>query len=161
MIYPQTMISKTMGDIIKHQTYQDGDKKALSLWRTEINEVLQSLGYDLKTEKGITIFSDNIGNQFEVFIGAKAQAEVILWQAYDELQFVRGHYLVCAMEVMLKCFGAKVYCRLNPFQLGFAIDFLYSSKESFQEMILAFINIAINARDEMNNKLFESNQSNN
>lgn len=150
-----------MENLIKQNTYHDGDKQALSGWREDINEVLESLGYDLKTEKGITLFSDDVGNQFEVFIGSKAQAEVILWQEYDELQFVRGHYLVCAMEVMLKCFGAKVYCRLNPFQLGFAIDFLYSSKESFQEMIKAFINIAINARDEMNNKLFESNQGNN
>lgn len=113
-------------------------------------------GYQLNVEKNITYFQDKNGNQFEIFIGPKAQAEILLLQEFDENKFVRGHYLTCALEVMLKCFGTKIYCFLNPFRLGFAIDFLYSSKEAFKEMIQEYIDLAIRAREEMNLKLTEN-----
>ena len=99
---------------------------------------------------------DKEGNQFEIFIGPKAQTEILLLQEFDENKFVRGHYLICALEVMLKCFGTKIYCFLNPFRLGFAIDFLYSSKEAFKEMVQEYIDLAIRAREEMNLKLTEN-----
>lgn len=145
-----------MGNIITYETYSKGDREAVMHWREEINEILRMRGYQLNVEKNITYFQDKNGNQFEIFIGPKAQAEILLLQEFDENKFVRGHYLICALEVMLKCFGTKIYCFLNPFRLGFAIDFLYSSKEAFKEMIQEYINLAIRAREEMNLKLTEN-----
>ena len=154
------MILCNMTEIVKYETYVSGDRKALHHWRDEINDVLQEIGYTLDIDKETTYFQDKKGNKFEIFIGPKAQAEVLLLQEFDENKFVRGHYLVCALEVMLKCFGTKVYCFLNPFRLGFAIDFLYSSKEAFKEMIQEYIVLAIRAREEMNLKLMENDQIN-
>lgn len=145
-----------MGNIITYETYSKGDREAVMHWREEINEILRMRGYQLNVEKNITYFQDKNGNQFEIFIGPKAQAEILLLQEFDENKFVRGHYLICALEVMLKCFGTKIYCFLNPFRLGFAIDFLYSSKEAFKEMIQEYIDLAIRAREEMNLKLTEN-----
>lgn len=145
-----------MGNIITYETYSKGDREAVMHWREEINEILRMRGYQLNVEKNITYFQDKNGNQFEIFIGPKAQAEILLLQEFDENKFVRGHYLICALEVMLKCFGTKIYCFLNPFRLGFAIDFLYSSKEAFKEMIQEYIDLVIRAREEMNLKLTEN-----
>lgn len=145
-----------MGNIITYETYSKGDREAVMHWREEINEILRMRGYQLNVEKNITYFQDKEGNQFEIFIGPKAQTEILLLQEFDENKFVRGHYLICALEVMLKCFGTKIYCFLNPFRLGFAIDFLYSSKEAFKEMVQEYIDLAIRAREEMNLKLTEN-----
>lgn len=145
-----------MENVITYETYTKGDREAVIHWREEINEILRMRGYQLNVEKNITYFQDNEGNQFEIFIGPKAQTEILLLQEFDENKFVRGHYLICALEVMLKCFGTKIYCFLNPFRLGFAIDFLYSSKEAFKEMVQEYIDLAIRAREEMNLKLREN-----
>lgn len=145
-----------MENVITYETYTKGDKEAVIHWREEINEILRMRGYQLNVEKNITYFQDKEGNQFEIFIGPKAQTEILLLQEFDENKFVRGHYLICALEVMLKCFGTKIYCFLNPFRLGFAIDFLYSSKEAFKEMVQEYIDLAIRAREEMNLKLTEN-----
>lgn len=150
------LIWNNMMEMVKYETYVSGDRSALLHWRNEINEVLYEMGYMPDVDKETTYFQDKDGNQFEIFIGPKAQAEILLLQEFDEKKFVRGHYLVCALEVMLKCFGTKVYCFLNPFRLGFAIDFLYSSKEAFKEMIQEYISLAIRARGEMNFKLTEN-----
>ena len=145
-----------MENVITYETYTKGDREAVIHWREEINEILRMRGYQLNVEKNITYFQDNEGNQFEIFIGPKAQTEILLLQEFDENKFVRGHYLICALEVMLKCFGTKIYCFLNPFRLGFAIDFLYSSKEAFKEMVQEYIDLAIRAREEMNLKITEN-----
>jgi hypothetical protein len=145
-----------MENVITYETYTKGDREAVIHWREEINEILRMRGYQLNVEKNITYFQDKEGNQFEIFIGPKAQTEILLLQEFDENKFVRGHYLICALEVMLKCFGTKIYCFLNPFRLGFAIDFLYSSKEAFKEMVQEYIDLAIRAREEMNLKLTEN-----
>lgn len=145
-----------MENVITYETYTKGDREAIIHWREEINEILRMRGYQLNVEKNITYFQDKEGNQFEIFIGPKAQTEILLLQEFDENKFVRGHYLICALEVMLKCFGTKIYCFLNPFRLGFAIDFLYSSKEAFKEMVQEYIDLAIRAREEMNLKLTEN-----
>lgn len=145
-----------MGNVITYETYKKGDREAVIHWREEINEILRMRGYQLNVVKNITYFQDKEGNQFEIFIGPKAQTEILLLQEFDENKFVRGHYLICALEVMLKCFGTKIYCFLNPFRLGFAIDFLYSSKEAFKEMVQEYIDLAIRAREEMNLKLTEN-----
>lgn len=145
-----------MENVITYETYTKGDREAVIHWREEINEILRMRGYQLNVEKNITYFQDKEGNQFEIFIGPKAQTEILLLQEFDENKFVRGHYLICALEVMLKCFGTKIYCFLNPFRLGFAIDFLYSSKEAFKEMVQEYIDLAISAREEMNLKLTEN-----
>ena len=152
------MILNNMAEIVKHETYVSGDQFGVQAWRTEIHEVLNEIGYKLNINKETTCFEDNEGNQFEIFIGPKAQAEILLLQEYDEKKFVRGEYLVCALEVMLKCFGIKIYCFLNPFRLGFAFDFLYSSKEAFKEMIREYICLTIKARKEMKLKLEENEQ---
>jgi hypothetical protein len=145
-----------MENVITYETYTKGDREAVIHWREEINEILRMRGYQLNVEKNITYFQDKEGNQFEIFIGPRAQTEILLLQEFDENKFVRGHYLICALEVMLKCFGTKIYCFLNPFRLGFAIDFLYSSKEAFKEMVQEYIDLAIRAREEMNLKLTEN-----
>lgn len=145
-----------MENVITYETYTKGDREAVIHWREEINEILRMRGYQLNVEKNITYFQDKEGNQFEIFIGPKAQTEILLLQEFDENKFVRGHYLICALQVMLKCFGTKIYCFLNPFRLGFAIDFLYSSKEAFKEMVQEYIDLAISAREEMNLKLTEN-----
>lgn len=152
------VILNNMTEMVKYETYVSGDRSALRHWRDDINDVLKEMGYNLNIDKETTYFRDKEGNQFEIFVGPKAQAEILLLQEFDENNFVRGHYLVCALEVMLKCFGTKVYCFLNPFRLGFAIDFLYSSKDSFKEMIQEYITLAIRAREEMNSKLTENEQ---
>lgn len=150
------MFLNDMTEIVKYETYVYGDRLALQHWRDEIKDVLQGMGYTLDIDKETTYFQDKEGNQFEIFIGPKAQTEILLLQEFDENKFVRGHYLICALEVMLKCFGTKIYCFLNPFRLGFAIDFLYSSKEAFKEMVQEYIDLAIRAREEMNLKLTEN-----
>ena len=147
-----------MAEIVKYETYLSGDQVGVQGWRDEINEILNEMGYKLHINKETTYFQDQDGNQFEIFIGPKAQTEILLLQEYDEKRFVRGEYLVCALEVMLKCFGIKIYCFLNPFRLGFALDFLYSSKEAFKEMIQEYIYLTIKARKEMKLKLQENEQ---
>lgn len=110
-------------------------------------------GFEHIVNEEETFFKDLDGNDFEIFIGPKAQARITLWQKYDEEERPHGYYLLCALETMLAMFGVKIYRRSDPMCLGLAIDFLYVSKEVFTETLLVYIKLLRAARYKLNEKI--------
>lgn len=142
-----------MNTIINYETYLKGDCDRVLIWRKEINEVISEAGFDYTINEKETLFKDHDGNNYEIFIGPKAQASITLWQKYDEEKHPHGHYLVCAMETMLSMFGVKIYRRSDPMCLGLAIDFLYISKEVFTETLMVYIKLLRAGRYKLNERI--------
>lgn len=139
--------------IINYEAYLKGDMERVLTWRKEINEVISEAGFDHTINEEETFFKDHDGNEYEIFIGPKAQTCITLWQEYDEEKHPHGYYLVCALETMLAMFGVKIYRRSDPMCLGLAIDFLYVSKEVFTETLLGYIKLLRAARYKLNEKI--------
>lgn len=142
-----------MNAIINHETYLIGDLKRVIIWRKEINEVLAGAGFAHTINEEETLFKDHDGNEYEIFIGPKAQACITLWQEYDEEKHPLGYYLICAMETMLSMFGVKIYRRSDPMCLGLAIDFLYVSKEVFAETLMVYLKLLRAGRYKLNERI--------
>ena len=148
-----------MNTLINYDTYFNGDSEQVLVWRQEINEVLSEIGFEHTINEEETLFKDSKGNDYEIFIGPKAQARLILWEEYDEEEHPNGYYLMCALETMLSMFGVKIYRRSNPMGLGLAIDFLYVSKEVFREMLLIYIKLLRAGRSKLNERIFENHDT--
>lgn len=142
-----------MNTIINHETYLKGDLEEVLIWRNEINQVISEAGFEHITNEKETLFKDNDGNDYEIFIGPKAQASITLWQEYAEEKYPHGYYLVCAIETMLSMFGVKIYRRSDPMRLGLAIDFLYVSKEVFTETFMVYIKLLRAGRYKLNERI--------
>lgn len=139
-----------MDTIINYETYLKGDCDRVLIWRKEINEVISEAGFDYTINEEETFFKDHDGNNYEIFIGPKAQASITLWQEYNEEKHPHGYYLICAMETMLSMFGVKIYRKSSPMCLGLAIDFLYVSKEVFTETFMVYIKLLRAGRYKLN-----------
>ena len=148
-----------MNAIINYNTYFKGDWEEVLVWRQEINEVISEIGFEHTINEEDTLFKDSKGNDYEIFIGPKAQARITLWQEYDEEAHPHGYYLVCALETMLSMFGVKIYRRSDPMCLGLAIDFLYVSKEVFRETLLIYIKLLRAGKSKLNERISENNSS--
>ena len=142
-----------MDTIINYETYLKGDCDRVLIWRKEINEVISEAGFNHTINEQETIFNDHDGNNYEIFIGPKAQASITLWQEYNEEKHPHGYYLVCAMETMLSMFGVKIYRKSSPMCLGLAIDFLYVSKEVFTETFMVYIKLLRAGRYKLNERI--------
>ena len=142
-----------MNMTINYETYLKGDKGKVLIWRKEINEVIADAGFEHIVNEEETFFKDLDGNDFEIFIGPKAQARITLWQEYDEEEHPHGYYLVCALETMLSMFGVKIYRKSDPMCLGLAIDFLYVSKEVFTETFMVYIKLLRAGRYKLNERI--------
>ena len=142
-----------MNTIINYETYLKGDCDRVLIWRKEINEVISEAGFDYTINEQETLFKDHDGNNYEIFIGPKAQASITLWQEYNEEKHPHGYYLICAMETMLSMFGVKIYRKLSPMCLGLAIDFLYVSKEVFTETFMVYIKLLRAGRYKLNERI--------
>lgn len=148
-----------MKHIINYETYFNGDWEQVKVWRQEINEVISEIGFEHIINEEETLFKDSKGNDYEIFIGPKAQASLILWEEYDEDEHPNGYYLMCALETMLSMFGVKIYRRSNPMCLGLAIDFLYVSKDVFRETLLIYIKLLRAGKYKFNERI-EKNTEN-
>lgn len=148
-----------MNTIINQETYLQGDWERVLIWRKEINEIISEFEFEYTINEEETLFKDSKGNDYEIFIGHKAQARLILWEEYDEEEHPNGYYLMCALETMLSMFGVKIYRRSNPMGLGLAIDFLYVSKEVFRETLLIYIKLLRAGRSKLNERIFENNDT--
>ena len=142
---------------ITYDTYKNGNRQDVIIWRNEIYDVITSFGYNCIEQDLEFAFTDEHGNNYEIYIGPKAQACLQLWHEYDERIDVDGFYLVSAVEVMLKCFGVKIYRRSSPLNFGFAIDFLYSTKEAFKESFRIYLEMAIKAKSLMDERILTNN----
>lgn len=142
-----------MDTIINYETYLKGDCDRVLIWRKEINEVISEAGFDYTINEEETFFKDHDGNNYEIFIGPKAQASITLWQEYNEEKHPHGYYLICAMETMLSMFGVKIYRKSSPMCLGLAIDFLYVSKEVFTETFMVYIKLLRAGRYKLNERI--------
>lgn len=142
-----------MNTLINYETYFNGDSEQVLVWREEINDVLSETGFEHTLNEEETLFKDSKGNDYEIFIGPKAQARITLWQEYDEEAHPNGYYLICALETMLSMFGVKIYRRSNPMCLGLAIDFLYVSKDAFRETLLIYIKLLRAGRNKLNERI--------
>ena len=142
-----------MSTIINQETYLQGDWERVLIWRKEINEIISEFEFEYTINEEETLFKDSKGNDFEIFIGPKAQARITLWQEYDEEAHPNGYYLICALETMLSMFGVKIYSRSNPMCLGLAIDFLYVSKDAFRETLLIYIKLLRAGRNKLNERI--------
>ena len=142
-----------MNTIINYETYHKGDCDRVLIWRKEINEVISEAGFDYTINEKETLFKDHDGNNYEIFIGPKAQASITLWQEYNEEKHPHGYYLICAMETMLSMFGVKIYRKSSPMCLGLAIDFLYVSKEVFTETFMVYIKLLRAGRYKLNERI--------
>lgn len=142
-----------MNMTINYETYLKGDKGKVLIWRKEINEVIADAGFEHIVNEEETFFKDLDGNDFEIFIGPKAQARITLWQEYDEEEHPHGYYLVCALETMLSMFGVKIYRKSDPMCLGLAIDFLYVSKEVFRETLMVYLKLLRAGRYKLNERI--------
>lgn len=142
-----------MNTIINYETYLKGDWEGVLVWRKEINDVISEAGFECTIKDKETLFRDNEGNNYEIFIGPKGQAQISLWQEYDEEKHPNGYYLMCAMETMLSMFGIKIYRRSNPMHLGLAIDFLYVSKEVLAQTLMVYIKLLRAGRYKLNERI--------
>ena len=142
-----------MNTIINYETYHKGDCDRVLIWRKEINEVISEAGFNHTINEQETLFKDHDGNNYEIFIGPKAQASITLWQEYNEEKHPHGYYLICAMETMLSMFGVKIYRKSSPMCLGLAIDFLYVSKEVFTETFMVYIKLLRAGRYKLNERI--------
>lgn len=142
-----------MDTIINYETYLKGDCDRVLIWRKEINEVISEAGFNHTINEQETLFKDHDGNNYEIFIGPKAQASITLWQEYNEEKHPHGYYLICAMETMLSMFGVKIYRKSSPMCLGLAIDFLYVSKEVFTETFMVYIKLLRTGRYKLNERI--------
>ena len=142
-----------MNAIINNEAYLKGDMERVLTWRKEINEVISEAGFDHTINEEETFFKDHDGNNYEIFIGPKAQASITLWQEYNEEKHPHGYYLICAMETMLSMFGVKIYRKSSPMCLGLAIDFLYVSKEVFTETFMVYIKLLRAGRYKLNERI--------
>lgn len=142
-----------MNMTINYETYLKGDKEKVLIWRKEINEVIAEAGFEHIVNEEETFFKDLDANDFEIFIGPKAQARITLWQEYDEEEHPHGYYLVCALETMLSMFGVKIYRKSDPMCLGLAIDFLYVSKEVFRETLMVYLKLLRAGRYKLNERI--------
>lgn len=142
-----------MDTIINYETYLKGDCDRVLIWRKEINEVISEVGFNHTINEQETLFKDHDGNNYEIFIGPKAQASITLWQEYNEEKHPHGYYLICAMETMLSMFGVKIYRKSSPMCLGLAIDFLYVSKEVFTETFMVYIKLLRAGRYKLNERI--------
>ena len=142
-----------MNAIINHETYLNGNMERVLTWRKEINKVISEAEFDHTINEEETLFKDHDGNEYEIFIGPKAQARITLWQEYDKEKHPHGYYLICAMETMLSMFGVKIYRRSDPMCLGLAIDFLYVSKEVFTETLMVYLKMLRAGRYILNERI--------
>lgn len=142
-----------MDTIINYETYLKGDCDRVLIWRKEINEVISEAGFNHTINEQETLFKDHDGNNYEIFIGPKAQTSITLWQEYNEEKHPHGYYLICAMETMLSMFGVKIYRKSSPMCLGLAIDFLYVSKEVFTETFMVYIKLLRAGRYKLNERI--------
>jgi hypothetical protein len=138
---------------INYDTYINGDLNKVIVWRNEINEVISEVGFSYTIKENSTLFIDNDGNEYEIFIGSKAQTCITLWQEYDEEAHPNGYYLMCALETMLSMFGIKIFSKSKPMCFGYAIDFLYVSKEVFRETLKVYIKLLRAGRYKLNEKI--------
>ena len=142
-----------MDTIINYETFLKGDCDRVIIWRKEINEVISEAGFNHTIKEQETLFKDHDGNNYEIFIGPKAQASITLWQEYNEEKHPHGYYLICAMETMLSMFGVNIYRKSSPMCLGLAIDFLYVSKEVFTETFMVYIKLLRAGRYKLNERI--------
>lgn len=142
-----------MNMTINYETYLKGDKGKVLIWRKEINEVIADAGFEHIVNEEETFFKDHDGNEYEIFIGPKAQARITLWQEYDKEKHPHGYYLICALETMLSMFRVKIYRKSDPMCLGLAIDFLYVSKEVFRETLMVYLKLLRAGRYKLNERI--------